>query len=126
MDSPIHVCCMGERYTILFPNYFSNTERETADDWIEAFAFAWNQRIRTPPRTTEWYRQLSMDAFVSLLEVVLSELGNILWVPAFGFDVVGEYSINVFHGQDLVGCERTEDVWCRKKRIPVVENEIDE
>ncbi|SEN34021.1 hypothetical protein SAMN05216388_10031, partial [Halorientalis persicus] len=26
-------------------NCFSNAERETADDWLQSFAFAWNQLI---------------------------------------------------------------------------------
>jgi len=34
-----------KRRTSSFSNCFSNAERETADDWIEAFAFAWNQLI---------------------------------------------------------------------------------
>jgi hypothetical protein len=28
-------------------------------------------------------------------------------IPAFGFDVIFERRIDVFHGQDLVSCERT-------------------
>src|SRR6056297_42353 len=34
-----------KRRTSSFSNCFSNAERETADSWIEAFAFAWNQLI---------------------------------------------------------------------------------
>jgi len=34
-----------KRRTSSFSNCFSNAERETANDWIEAFAFAWNQLI---------------------------------------------------------------------------------
>ena len=34
-----------KRRTLSFSNCFSNAQAETADDWIEAFAFAWNQLI---------------------------------------------------------------------------------
>jgi len=34
-----------KRRTSSFSNCFSNAQAETADDWIEAFAFAWNQLI---------------------------------------------------------------------------------
>jgi putative transposase len=29
----------------LFLELFSNTSRETADEWLRSFAFAWNQLI---------------------------------------------------------------------------------
>ncbi|SEO13467.1 Transposase (or an inactivated derivative) [Halorientalis persicus] len=34
-----------KRRTSSFSNCFSNAERETADDWLQSFAFAWNQLI---------------------------------------------------------------------------------
>jgi transposase-like protein len=34
-----------KRRTSSFSNCFGNAERETADNWIEAFAFAWNKLI---------------------------------------------------------------------------------
>ncbi|WP_367176309.1 IS6 family transposase [Haloarcula rubripromontorii] len=34
-----------KRRTICFSNCFSNAEAETADDWLRAFSFAWNQLI---------------------------------------------------------------------------------
>jgi putative transposase len=34
-----------KRHTSSFSNCFSNTEAETADDWLRSFAFAWNQLI---------------------------------------------------------------------------------
>jgi transposase-like protein len=34
-----------KRRTSSFSNCFSHTERETADKWLQAFAFAWNQLI---------------------------------------------------------------------------------
>lgn len=49
----------------------------------------------------------SMVDVVSLFEIVLPQLGHILCIPAVGFDVIGERSVDVFHGQDLVSCERT-------------------
>ncbi|WP_246988446.1 IS6 family transposase [Halorientalis marina] len=35
----------GKRRTSSFSNCFSNAERDTADDWLRSFAFAWNQLI---------------------------------------------------------------------------------
>jgi len=32
-------------------NCFSNARAETADEWLRSFVFAWNQLIRTLPRT---------------------------------------------------------------------------
>ncbi|WP_299264715.1 IS6 family transposase [Halorientalis sp.] len=34
-----------KRRTSSFSNCFSNAERETADDWLQSLAFAWNQLI---------------------------------------------------------------------------------
>ena len=34
-----------KRRTICFSNCFSDSEAETADDWIRSFSFAWNQLI---------------------------------------------------------------------------------
>jgi transposase-like protein len=34
-----------KRRTYLFSNCFSNAEKDTADDWLRAFSFAWNQLI---------------------------------------------------------------------------------
>jgi transposase-like protein len=34
-----------KRRTLCFSNCFSNTEAETADDWLRSFSFAWNQLI---------------------------------------------------------------------------------
>mgnify|MGYP000078863815 CR=1 FL=1 len=34
-----------KRRTTCFSNCFSNANRETADEWLRAFAFAWNQLI---------------------------------------------------------------------------------
>ena len=34
-----------KRRTSSFSNCFSNAERDTADDWLQSFAFAWNQLI---------------------------------------------------------------------------------
>ena len=34
-----------KRRTSSFSNCFSNAEAETADDWLQSFAFAWNQLI---------------------------------------------------------------------------------
>ncbi|WP_246985601.1 IS6 family transposase [Halorientalis marina] len=34
-----------KRRTSSFSNCFSNAERDTADDWLRSFAFAWNQLI---------------------------------------------------------------------------------
>ena len=34
-----------KRRTFFFSNCFSNTEAETADEWLRSFAFAWNQLI---------------------------------------------------------------------------------
>ena len=34
-----------KRRTYLFSNFFSNAGKDTADDWLGAFSFAWNQRI---------------------------------------------------------------------------------
>jgi hypothetical protein len=60
------------------------------------------------------------------VERLLAQSGPILCSPVVGFDVVAARSIDGFHGQDPVRCERTEDVWCRDERGPVVEREIDE
>ncbi|PGF13838.1 IS6 family transposase [Natrinema sp. CBA1119] len=40
-----HVFREVKQRTICFPNCFSNTETETADDWLKSFNFAWNQLI---------------------------------------------------------------------------------
>ena len=34
-----------KRRTSSFSNCFSNAGKDTADDWLRAFSFAWNQRI---------------------------------------------------------------------------------
>lgn len=34
-----------KRRTSLFLNYFSDTQAETADEWLRKFAFAWNHLI---------------------------------------------------------------------------------
>ena len=34
-----------KRRTLCFSNCFSNTNAETADDWLRSFSFAWNQLI---------------------------------------------------------------------------------
>jgi putative transposase len=41
-----------KRRTFPFSNCFSNAERETANDWLEGFAFAWNQLISALPSET--------------------------------------------------------------------------
>ena len=35
----------GKTTNISFSNCFSNAGKNTADDWLGAFSFAWNQRI---------------------------------------------------------------------------------
>jgi hypothetical protein len=44
-SSAEHVFCDIRYRTLLFSNCFSNAERETANDWLEAFALAWTQLI---------------------------------------------------------------------------------
>jgi len=61
-----------------------------------------------------------------LVKILLPQLGNILLVPAFGLNMVGQCGRNVFCGENVGSCERTEDVQRRKEDIPAVEGEIDE
>ena len=44
-NSVKHVFREVKRRTFLFSNFFSNAEKDTADDWLRAFTFAWNQLI---------------------------------------------------------------------------------
>ena len=62
----------------------------------------------------------------SVMEILLTQLSHILSLPAFGFNVVAEHSIDVFHGQNIVSHKRTKDVWRREERVPVSKHEVDE
>jgi transposase-like protein len=42
-----------KRRTSSFSNCFSHAETESADEWLRAFAFAWNQLIRTLHRSRD-------------------------------------------------------------------------
>jgi len=44
-NSVERVFCEVKRRTVCFSNCFSNSEVETADEWLRSFAFAWNQLI---------------------------------------------------------------------------------
>ena len=39
------VSCEAKQRTYSFSNCFSDTEKNTADDWLNSFSFAWNQLI---------------------------------------------------------------------------------
>jgi hypothetical protein len=53
-------------------------------------------------------------------------VSDVLRVPSFALDVVGECDRNVFRGEDLSSRERTKDVWRCKENIAIVKCEIDE
>jgi hypothetical protein len=61
-----------------------------------------------------------------LRKVLLPEVSDILRIPSFGLDVVGECGGNVFGGENLSSRERTEDMWRCKEDIPIVECEVHE
>jgi putative transposase len=44
-NSVEHIFRGGKRRTTSFSNCFSTASRETADEWLRSFAFAWNQLI---------------------------------------------------------------------------------
>ncbi len=41
-----------KRRTFSFSNCFSNAERDTVDDWLQSFAFAWNQLVSVPHKAS--------------------------------------------------------------------------
>ena len=70
--------------------------------------------------------QWSIQVSSLVVEKLVSKLVDILRIPIFRVDVVGECRRNIFYREYVMSCERTQEMWRRTEDISVVECEINE